>query len=182
LKIRPRRFLSLTLFVALSLLVYLGYSALRPAYLRYAIHNAIEYSDYEQVDRVRFLLDAGTDTENRDHTGETSLLQAIRFNHPKIALLLLSRGARVNAMDNNGVTPLLRAAARGQTEVVRELLAGGADIKAKQDGKTALEWAVSNAAATPRVINTGWHREYLATIALLRDVTRASEADSEAGR
>ena len=89
----------------------------------------------------------------------TALTAARERNHPDVARLLASRGAKdtlparaaaapalASAVDSAGVlpgaTPLIYAAWRGNAGLVERIVADGADITARdQEGKTALHRA-----------------------------------------
>ena len=98
------------------------------------------------ADRVRTLIYANVDINERNYAGITPLTIAAEKGHLAIVKLLLEEGgASVNLNSSYGVTPLIAAAAAGHREVADLLLKNGADPTAKDDlGKTALLHAMSS--------------------------------------
>ncbi|HJD20011.1 MAG TPA: ankyrin repeat domain-containing protein, partial [Candidatus Avelusimicrobium excrementipullorum] len=92
------------------------------------------------ADRVRTLIYANVDVNERNYAGITPLTVAAEKGNMDIIKLLVEEGsASVNLNSSYGVTPLIAAAAAGQREAVDYLLQNGADPTAKDDlGKTAL--------------------------------------------
>ena len=75
----------------------------------------------------------------QDYEGDTALHLAIRFQHEKTALLLLSNGADIHARNGYHMTALHEAALFGIEQVIEPLLEKGADIDSKDSHKrTAL--------------------------------------------
>ena len=83
-----------------------------------------------QTDRVKVLLDVGTDANAQDSTaqwrGRTPLHWASAAGHLQVAELLLSRGGDVSAVDASLATPLHLAGKACKAQVVRVLLGAGA--------------------------------------------------------
>lgn len=103
--------------------------------------RAIKISD---EDRVRTLMYAGVNVNERNYAGITPLTIAAEKGNMNILKMLVEKKANVNAPSSYGVTPLIAAAAAGNAEAVSYLIANGADVTAKDDlGKTALLHAVS---------------------------------------
>jgi len=95
--------------------------------------------DRPEVDRatvVRLLLEAGSDPNMQDKNDDTALIDCAW--NADAALLLIKAGAKVNVRDKYEITPLINAVT---AEVTRVLLEHGADPSARDDGRTALEWA-----------------------------------------
>ena len=95
---------------------------------------------------ANLLIDAGADVEGIVDLGHNGVhpLHAAAFNgKPRMAALLIERGAMVDSRDSDGVTPLMLAAEKGYTEVAEVLLKAGADVKAEdtRDGASALLYA-----------------------------------------
>ncbi len=74
------------------------------------------------VEKVRLLLEAGSDVNKADSDSQTPLIWAARNGHAECAQLLLNTpGIDVNKADKNGFTPLLWATRNGHTECVQLL-------------------------------------------------------------
>lgn len=89
------------------------------------------------VDRLRELLDADPAAANaQSGDGFTALHLAAFFGHPKVAELLLARGAdpRAVAANATAVEPLHSAAAGGHEVIAHLLIDRGADVDAAQAG------------------------------------------------
>ena len=97
----------------------------------------------EDVDRVRTLMYANVNANEKNYAGITPLTVAGEKGNLDILKLLVENGqADVNDKSSYGVTPLIAAAAAGKGEAIAYLLAHGADATAKDDlGKTALIYA-----------------------------------------
>ncbi len=92
--------------------------------------------------RLRSLLDAGADPNQRDGNGNRPLVEAVAAGHAAAARLLLAAGANPNLTSAGGRTPLIEAAIGGRIEIVRLLIASGAGIDTAERGAgTALEAA-----------------------------------------
>ena len=91
------------------------------------------------LNRVKHLLDAGANIEQRDARGRTPVLAATSGNWLAVVELLIARGADVNAQDQQQDSAFLLAGANGLTEIVRATLTAGADLKStNRYGGTAL--------------------------------------------
>ncbi|KAF8496224.1 hypothetical protein F5888DRAFT_1946627, partial [Russula emetica] len=90
------------------------------------LHSAVYYGDLEMV---QVLLEYGVDVEAQNIYCRTPLSFAPSGDHddPRVARLLIERGADPNTRDWNGVTPLHRASQSGRIEVVRLLIEHGAN-------------------------------------------------------
>jgi ankyrin repeat protein len=112
---------------------------------RPALHQSVAL-DHQDI--VKLLLEKGCDpdirneSEHTGHKGGTALLEAASWGRPRIAEILIARGASVNAKSARGRTPLHVAAGTNQMEIAQLLLKHGANINAKDDdGETPLDCA-----------------------------------------
>ena len=104
--------------------------------------RAIKISD---ADRVRTLMYANVDVNEKNYAGITPLTIAAEKGNMEIIKMLVEDGnALVNEASSYGVTPLIAAAAAGNDEAVAYLVGQGANVSAKDDwGKTALIYAAT---------------------------------------
>lgn len=77
-------------------------------------------------DIVRFLIERGADTEQRNAAGDTPLLIAIRQGNHRLATHLVNMGADVNTQSSDGHSALELARDAGATELVSLLRRQGA--------------------------------------------------------
>jgi ankyrin repeat protein len=105
-----------------------------------------ELNEDEQLEIVSKVLSCGVDVNTKTPDGATALWPALRTKHTRMAMLLISKGARVNEADSTGVTPLHLAVGLEQSaELVEEMLAKGADPDARDlRGMTPFLIAVHN--------------------------------------
>ena len=78
-----------------------------------------------QYEAAQFLLERAANVNMRMKRGQTALMFASYYGHPKLVKLFLARGADVNA-SFEGDTALAWAKQKGHTEIVNLLIAGGA--------------------------------------------------------
>lgn len=98
-----------------------------------------------QFSKVKQLLTRGANINARNDKGETALIRASEFGHPKVVDLLIKNRANVNATNNKGETGLIRASTWNRYAVVKLLLSNGANINlTDNDGDTALIRASGN--------------------------------------
>jgi uncharacterized protein len=103
--------------------------------------NLPEAAALDEVERVTGLLDAGEPVDGRTPDGFTPLQLAAFFGAPRVAVLLLGRGADPGAVAENPmrIQPLHAAASGGHLDIVTALLDAGADPDAgQQSGYTPL--------------------------------------------
>jgi ankyrin repeat protein len=104
------------------------------------IHQAAKNGN---INRVRNLLNQGTNVNAREHGGGTPLHFAAVHGRLNMVRFLLSRGASVNARNQNGKTPLHKAAMDDHVRIIEELLRRGARMSARDKwGRTPLHDAV----------------------------------------
>ena len=106
-------------------------------HIQTSVNNA---SKNGQIDIVHFLLDCGSDIDERDNYRQTALAVASRNGKLKVAELLIERGANVNSRDMGGYTPLHSAIEGGNFDIVQLLLNHNADLNAiSRNGSTPLD-------------------------------------------
>ncbi len=77
-------------------------------------------------DIIRFLIERGADTEQRNPDGNTPLLIAIRDNNHRLAAHLVQQGADVNAQTAQGESALALAGRLGEQDLISLLRRQGA--------------------------------------------------------
>ena len=100
-------------------------------------------------DMIKFILDSGSDVQERNGRDETLLHCAALMGHVEVMKTLLDSGANVNAeihsrRDRTSYTPLHYAVRGGEPNVVKLLLEAGADVDAHVEGITASNLAALN--------------------------------------
>jgi ankyrin repeat protein len=102
------------------------------------LHSAAYYGDLEMV---QVLLDYGVDA-NAQNNPRCTPLDCVSRNDPRVARLLIERGADPNLRGWSGFTPLHHALERGKIEMARVLIEHGARVEVKDDeGMTPLDIA-----------------------------------------
>uniref|UniRef100_A0A3B5MH15 Ankyrin repeat domain 39 n=2 Tax=Xiphophorus couchianus TaxID=32473 RepID=A0A3B5MH15_9TELE len=102
-----------------------------------SVHQTLDEMDFERgiwsaaldgdLQRVRLLVQKGTDPNMKDSAGYTALHYGSRSGHLAVCTFLLESGACPSPQTPGGATPLHRAAYCGHPDVVRLLLQSGAD-------------------------------------------------------
>ncbi|XP_060893597.1 ankyrin repeat domain-containing protein 39 [Labrus mixtus] len=94
------------------------------------------------LERVKTLVQKGTDPDLRDAAGYTALHYASRSGHHTVCKFLLENGACASPQTPGGATPLHRSAYCGHLDVVRLLLQHRADpMTCDDDGASPLHKA-----------------------------------------
>jgi uncharacterized protein len=89
------------------------------------LHDAVLAGD---IARVNALITSGAAVDEKNRSGETALLLAVKHDRTAIAKSLMAAGASINARAKNKDTPWLLAGASGRTEIVRAMIPLGPDL------------------------------------------------------
>ena len=107
--------------------------------------EAIKRGDLQ---RVRDLLDRGTDVDARDRHGQTGLMLAAHAGHHAVVEVLIAHGANLNTTAKYGLSALMLAIVAGRADVAGLLAGAGTDLGLRGTGapgfagKTAYDLAV----------------------------------------
>lgn len=109
--------------------------------------DALHFAAYNnRIDVIDLLLQSAAEIDAIDHSKETPLIKAARFNtgkHTDAIKVLLQRGARSDMKTEYGMTALHYSAAYNKIEAIKLLLSFGANINAIDDSEeTSLMIAV----------------------------------------
>ena len=98
----------------------------------------------ENVEAIRFLLNAGADPNIANAVGATCIHHAVFGGCNKETLqIIIEYGANVNAIDKNSRTALMLACQKGNVEAINVLLNAGADINIRNaNGSACILFAV----------------------------------------
>lgn len=104
----------------------------------------------KDVDRIKLLMYANIDTNEKNDEGYTPLYVAADTDLPlDYVRMMLQRNAKVNLTSKGKITPLMIAVAGGKTDLVKLLLEYGADPSIKDaNGANSLIYAAKNKKAT----------------------------------
>lgn len=109
-----------------------------------------------QLERVKTLIEAGTDVNAKDEFGCTPLQWAVLADSPAVAEFLVAKGADVNVQDKNGFAPISVAPGRN---TIQFLISQGADVNVKNtmNGATRLhnECAIGNTTTVECLLAAG---------------------------
>ncbi|KAF7668327.1 hypothetical protein LDENG_00018460 [Lucifuga dentata] len=117
-----------------------------------SVHQTLDEMDFERgiwsaamdgnLERVKSLVQKGTQPNHRDSSGYTALHYASRSGHLAVCKFLLENGACASPQTPGGATPLHRSAYCGHLDVVRLLLCYRADpMLCDDDGASPLHKA-----------------------------------------
>ncbi len=91
------------------------------------------------LEKCKELIKIGTDINQKDEYGDTSLMLACIYGYIQICSLLLKNGANVNKNNNYGISALIYASIKGCKEICLLLLKNGANVEKRgPEGDTAL--------------------------------------------
>lgn len=104
--------------------------------------NFIHAVRFDDIEKVKELINSGVDINYQDSRGDNALFIAIEINNNEIAKLLLHHGIDFNCKNRDGDTPLMMACEEENKELVKDLIDLGANIYERDRlGKTALFYA-----------------------------------------
>jgi ankyrin repeat protein len=96
---------------------------------------------------AEYLIEQGVPINEKDSTGTTALISAVKNGHPEIVQLLLAKGADPNIQEDGGLkaTALMQAASSNNVSITSNLINRGANVDATDvNGDTAINWATFN--------------------------------------
>ncbi|EHK44815.1 hypothetical protein TRIATDRAFT_274363 [Trichoderma atroviride IMI 206040] len=109
--------------------------------LRTPLRLAVEY---ELVDAVKILLQAGAKVNTTAKDGLTPFHVALKQKEKQILQIFLQHGANMDVLDTEGRTPLYQSVEDDEIETIKMLIDKGANVKiARKDGRTPLHVALS---------------------------------------
>ncbi len=94
------------------------------------------------VDTVKFLLNADNLVDAQDKSGNSALIIASRYGYSSIVKLLIEHNAKLDLQNRKGQTALHLAARQGHVELAATLLGRGADFR-KEDAKGTTPFGTS---------------------------------------
>lgn len=118
-----------------------------------ALMHAINYNN---IDAIKLLIEAGANLNATDNMGRTPLMIAVEFNNQDAVQILIESGANLNMQNLWGTTALNFAARKGHALIFQKLLYAGADIHKKDaDGRTALDYVYEGGRYAPEHVIQG---------------------------
>jgi ankyrin repeat protein len=104
----------------------------------------IEAASYNNIVKVKKLIEEGCDVDAYDDSGKTALMYAAKNGQSEIMNMLIKKGAMVDEDCYSGKTALMYAAAYGQTEIVKLLIENDVSIDfVDESGFSALMYAAT---------------------------------------
>ena len=94
----------------------------------------VKKKDKANLNLVNDLITLGADIDWQDGYGETVLHWCARWNHPRIARMLIDARADLNIQNNDGWTALHRSAIENLPELSKMLIDAGADVNIQAEG------------------------------------------------
>lgn len=80
----------------------------------------------------------------KDHRGSTPLILATYYNHEKVAIFLIEKGAHIDAVDDSGNTALMGVCFKGFTAIAEKLISYGANVNVQNGmGATSLIYSAT---------------------------------------
>lgn len=99
--------------------------------------------EYEKIDAVKFLLNAGCSANETDWTKEPILLKAINTDNDAVIQALINKGADIEFINSFGQTPLMKAVTGNEYIAVKTLVENDANVNVSNNyGETPLILAV----------------------------------------
>lgn len=97
------------------------------------------------IDKIKFLIEAGINPDLKDICGITALMQVSDNGRINVFEMLIQVGAKLDLQSNLGLTALMFASCSGRIREVESLIKAGASLDLKDGyGRTALTHALDN--------------------------------------
>jgi uncharacterized protein len=90
----------------------------------------VRAAGHGDVSRVRSLLAAGADVDERDGSGRTAVTAAAMAEHVDLVRMLVDAGADIDLQDEDRNNPLLLCGENGNVELLREVLRANPNLHA----------------------------------------------------
>jgi len=102
-------------------------------------------SDGEEARSIEFFLANGADPDQADNEGNSSLMNAAKYNDLEIISLLLAKSKNVNAVNKKGHTALTNAVYQNTPAAISALIGSGAEIDVRdKDGNSLVYYLVES--------------------------------------